>query len=456
MNILIKYKWRAIIALFVSVMFLLPNAVLISQAQDDEEEFRRKLEELADDPSLPREERIQRHRQKLALILERRRKQEEEQRRQKEQEEKGQPTAVVPQPPSQPTPSIETYKPAEKIGAIIYLDPLSIQVLEGENFLTQIVYEDYKEQPIDEIHFVIKYDKRYLLPVKVFDYPVHNLLDGPPRFNVNPVQGIIEYGGKFKTPKRLASRSTLIIILWKALRQTQSTEIGFKTGEGFTRILSRGVDYLGTNYEENDGVIPATVGIQPKTLTPEKALRTLEPIAPNESYSGILGVGLKLVCSRQYVAPEEEFEVDVVLINPEGALLDDISVFIKFNPAKLEVVDYDKKNWIKRGVNIYDGFAHENYPFDFHKANTVDNEKGTIHYWMGLSQPQALPTGTFAKIKFRARKEASTSASIFFDYSPKNDQPTTDARYFGTSLLDKNYVRNCNVVVSPCMSSSSQ
>ncbi|MCX7766245.1 MAG: hypothetical protein N2246_06025, partial [Candidatus Sumerlaeia bacterium] len=435
MNIFIKNKWRAIIALAVGWMLLLPNVMLISQAQDDEEEFRRKLEELADDPSLPREERIQRHRQKLALILERRRQKEEEQRRQKEQEEKGSPPAPVPQPPSQPTPSIETYKPAEKVGAIIYLDPLSLQVLEGENFLTQIVYEDYKEQPIDEIYFTIKYDKRYLLPVKVFDYPIHNLLESPPRFNVNPVQGIIEYGGKLTTPRRLASRSPLLLILWKALRQTQSTEVGFKTGVGFTRILSRGVDYLGTDYEENDGVIPATIGIKPKVLTPEKALRNLEPVETSESSSGMLGVGLKLISSRQQVAPEEEFEVDLVLLNPEGVLLDDISALIRFNPAKLEVIDYDKKNWIKRGINIYDGFAHNNYPFDFHKANAVDNEKGTIHYWMGLSQPQALPSGSFAKIKFRVRKDASDSAFIFFDYSPKNDQPTTDARYFGTSLL---------------------
>lgn len=420
---------------------------------ETEEEFKQKLEELADDPTLSREERIQRHRKKLSLMLERRRLLQEEEKLRQQEALTQQEQLEAARKSTQPAPGISilppaSLKPESKTGAIIYFEPMNLQVKEGETFLTQLQYADYKEQPVEEIRLAIKYDKRFLLPLRVYDYPLHNLLEGEPEFKLDEQRGIIQYGGKLRTPLRLPNQSPLIIILWKALKQTLATEIGFQFGPGYTYIQSQGLDYLGTQYDNKDGVIIATIGIQAQPgLFPLKEQPQFESLTEKEGFFGIFGVGLNLVSPKKQITANEEFVVDVVLLNPEGALIDDISLLIKFDPQKLEVIDWDNQNWIRSGVNVQDGFAHDNFPFDFHKLNQINQEQGEIKYWMGLSQPLALPTAPFVRIKFRAKQSGTAQTLVYFDYSRNNAQPTTDIKYFGISLLDKKFVSSCHIAL---------
>lgn len=437
------------------VLVILHWAGSIGFSLESEEEFRKKLEELRDDPTLSREERLRRHRKKLALILERRKKEKEleMQRKRAEAEKKAQEAKSVepPKKTSSPMPSIP--KPRGNIGAFLSIEPLDVQVKKGEEFFTKVVYSDFKEYPIKALRFVIKYDKQFLVPLTVYDYPLHTVMAGSPEFDVDKNKGIITYGCKLKIPQSIKSKTPLLIIKWKALQETTNTEIRFLTGRNYTSIIADGItDYLGTSDNAQDGVISCGVTISDDSvITTVSNFRSLLS-APELSNKGIASamnteqVGLQLSSSKSHIIEGEEFIVDVLLINPHHTIFDDLSLCIRFDPEQLEVVDWDKGNWIRRGINIYDGFAHEEYPFDFLKLNTVDNKKGVIKYAMGLSQLIDLPTGVFAKIKFRAKKTVSPKTLIYFDYADEDFSGfTTDVKSFGMSVLDKKNLANCQI-----------
>jgi len=428
------------------VFMILHLAKSVSFSLESEEEFKRKLEELRDDPTLPREERLRRHRKKLALILKRRKEEKElemrrrrEEAKRKAEEEKSSKTS---QKAYVPLPSIP--KPRGNIGAFLSIEPLDIQAKKGEEFFTKIVYSDFKEQPIRALRFTIKYDRQFLSPQKVYDYPLHTIIAGNPEFEVDETRGIITYGGRLKTPQKIKTKTALLIIKWKALQETTNTEIRFLLGRNNTFIIADGIsDYLGTSYTDRDGVIASGVTISGDyRATPVPHFR---PLIPGAELSGkglastmsVERVGLRLSSSKYRIKTNEEFIVDVMLINPHHTIFDDLSLCIRFDPEQLEVVDWDKGNWIRRGINIYDGFAHEEYPFDFLKLNTVDNERGVIKYAMGLSQLLDLPTGVFAKIKLRAKTPTTPRTLIYFDYTGDSASFTTDVKYLGMSVLDK-------------------
>ena len=91
-------------------------------------------------------------------------------------------------------------------------------------------------------------------------------------------------------------------------------------------------------------------------------------------------MSLRLEPSKTALRADEEFFVDVVLDNPQQHPLDRFKALIQFDSAYLEVIDYDRGNWIRQGTNIYDGFAHDDFKFHFHRANIADNKHGLIVY----------------------------------------------------------------------------
>lgn len=443
-------KWLGIGA----CLFLLIFVTYAVYALEPEEEFQKKLEELADDPSLPREERIRRHREKLSLILKRRQaEKEEDQRRQKEEASRQiqiqrEVETVRTAPPEQVT--LEKIKGA--IGSLLSIEPFNINAEQGEEFFTKIVLTDYNEQPLEEIRISLTYDKRYLKPLNVYDFAINTFLSQPPVFQVNENLGSLEYDGTFSQPRRFFNRTPILFIKWQAIQDITGTNIEFSLENNGTALISNGEDYLGTPHDPSDGVISAGVNISSakdeRKAYSYTALKDRSiPLDYFEQAGSFDPVGLQLVSSHNHVVPDQEFIVNIMLLNPTATMIDDIALYIRFDAEMLEAIDYDKGNWIRRGVNIGDGFAHEVYNFDFHKMNQVDNDEGVIKYWMGLSEPQPLPTGILAKIKFRAKQENNVRTLIHFDYTDEKVPLTTDIRYLGVSVLDRKSVINCRVAL---------
>ncbi len=427
------------------IAVLLGSITTTSYSLESDEEFKMKLEELRDDPTLPRDERIRRHRQKLSLILERRKAEKEEEERRAREE------AIqrkAPQPPAPPVPQTSVIQQTKgNLGAILSVEPLDIQVKKDDEFYTKILYTDHKKGAIDQLKITLKYDKRFLSPQKVYDFPLHDAFEGAPNFFIEAGRGRIVYGGKFQSPTLVKSKTAILVIKWKALEETSFTTIDFRLDDEATYITSRGEDYLGTNYNPKDGVISSGITIRPSktqiAAVDFSPIRHSSPLSTSGSISSESGlVGLEFEISQQPSAKDKTVVVDVNLLNPYGSMLDDVSLYLRFDQAALEVIDWDKGNWIRRGVNIYDGFAHETYPFNFHKMNMVYNDTGEIKYWMGLGDSMDLPTGTIARIKFKIKDTYEFPAVIRFAFSEDDSQPTTDVCHFGGSVLDKEHIEN--------------
>ena len=142
---------------------------------------------------------------------------------------------------------------------------------------------------------------------------------------------------------------------------------------------------------------------------------------------------------RASVHVGDTFWVDLVLINDSGAPISSIGATVAFDPSVLEVVDEDKGNWILEGTNIWDGGFHETYPFDFHWANSADNERGIIEYRLGrYNRAMAFPTGVFARVRFRARASCERT-SVRLERSSESVRPETYLRSFGIDRLDKTW-----------------
>ena len=94
------------------------------------------------------------------------------------------------------------------------------------------------------------------------------------------------------------------------------------------------------------------------------------------------GEGLTLRVEPPESLPEvgEEFVLNVWVDNPHFLAFDEVRLALAFDPTKTQVFDWDYRNWIQRGVNVFDGHAHDLFPFNVHTRNEVRNSRGRIDY----------------------------------------------------------------------------
>ncbi len=388
---------------------------------------------------MSREERIKRQEERLRKIIEeRRQKQEEERRRESEQSRRR--TAAESRPVARaPAPMVTL--PTKATETILYFDPYDTLVKVGEQFVTDLHIINKGEQPIDYVRMTIRYDTKYVEPITVYDTFLRPLLASPPTFLVEEDTGMLIYGGQLVTAQPLGARP-LLTIVWRALEEVSYSPISFLFDEPSTVLSYKNKDHLGASYDPSDGVIPASVMIVKERSQLAKIPRVSNYYGLSagqiEQFEGVLH--LRLSSEKRQVNIGEEFIVNVRLGNPSSILFDNVRLLIKFDPTKLEVIDWDRSNWIRRGVNINDHIAHRIYPFDYHIKNTVDNQLGTIDYRMGLSENLTLPSGILAQIKFRA-KAAAHLTDIAFAQNEWNRLPTTDITYLGETVLDSSHTR---------------
>jgi hypothetical protein len=148
------------------------------------------------------------------------------------------------------------------------------------------------------------------------------------------------------------------------------------------------------------------------------------------------GVVLELKPRRTNVKVGEDFLVDIHFNNPKHAELDTVKLKLRFDPGVLQVIDYDDNNWITQGVNIYDGDYHDDMPFDYHRKNGANNDRGLIEYDMGFaSRVRVASQGVIATIRFRAvAPAADTQLSFVYDDAP-DAEPQTAVTFLGFNLV---------------------
>lgn len=383
---------------------------------------------------LSREERIKRQEEHLRTIIEERRKRQEEQR-QRELEEARRRASRQSRPVAR-APALPVILPSETTEIILYFDPYDTLVKIGDQFVTDLRIKNEGKQPIDHVRLVIHYDPKYIEPITVYDTYLRPLLTSPPTFLAKEDIGMLVYEGQLATPQVLGARP-LVTILWRALKEVSYSPISFLFDEPSTELTCKDKDCLGSSYDPSDGVIPASVTVVKERPQLARAQRV-------SNYYGLSAglvdqpegtLHLRLSSEKKSVEIGDEFIVNVHVDNPSSLMFDSVHLLIQFDPTRLEVIDWDRGNWIRRGVNINDHIAHQIYPFDYHIKNAVDNQQGTIDYRMGLSENRVLPSGILAQIRFRA-KAAAQLTDIAFARNEWNRVPTTDITYLGESVLD--------------------
>lgn len=422
----------ALLAFLLAAALAMDPAVLVAQQRPGspppvpEGNFRR------DAPT--REERITQHEQRVREIIEQRRQERMQQieAQQRDPSVGGRPVEAREQRPAEPAPG-----PSISLGRPIlynqFRNPitggreLDTVVRAGERFVSEVMLQNEGNDPFDRVQIALRFDKRFIEPVRIFDTQMRPLAAEPPRFEIDQRDSIIIYDIKLAEPHD-ARETTVLTIVWEATRQTEFASLSFqfaqpgaeRASSHHTAVSMGGRNILGDPRDPMDGVLSGSILVmQPFQLVNDASAQMLQgkreelEIKYLESIGSNVPVGLRLVGPEQPPAVGQDFDVDLVLENPFGAVIDHVRLFILFDPSVLQVVDTDRGNWIRIGTNIADGPFRRDFPWEFHNRNEVDNTRGRIQYSKGLGRQLALPTGTFARITFRAiRPVAETEVQL--------------------------------------------
>lgn len=307
----------------------------------------------------------------------------------------------------------------------------------GEVFLSELILYNDQQTPVDQLRLAVTYDKRFLEPVKVFDSRLRKAAKGEPRFEVHQREGILQYDVELATP--VASREdTILRIQWRALRPTSQTQVNFSfsqeedPAEPHTAALVDGRNVLGIGSDPIDGVLGGGIVIEQDA----KGARPLQGKKEElrDMYLGAIGahaaVGLVLVPPEEEIRVGDVFPVHVAVNNPDGTLIDSIDMMLSYDPAVLRVVDRDRGNRVRRGVNALEGPYKADFPFDYLKWNEAWNNRGLYRYSSGISDGIAFPSRPFVTVFFQAVAPAEGTEVRFLRERP-GEVNLTGVRYFG-------------------------
>jgi len=408
---------------------------------------------------MSREERIKAHQQRIEQIIqENKRRQEEEARKAAEAARQQGQAGATPAPgavrtgPLPPGP-VQAYTPAQRGGApaaptaviapsaarsearsLCYLRPFDSVVKPGDTFVTEIV-ANTKDAATDEFVITLSYPPQALNLLAVDFAPIAAWLQDEVEYAHDASEGILAFHARLQEPQKFPDRA-IAICYWEALTPSDTAQIRFEFTDPYaTDIRLRGQSILGTSTGRHDGVIHANILIRPRTQrnVVEKAEEGGLLVASSRVEIPTPSMRLRLSPPLVRVAAGDEFTIDVVLDNPAGDPFDRVQLFAQFDPAILAVIDADRGNWIRAGTNIEDGFAHTEFPFDFHKANRVDNDKGMIIYEEGCEITPLRSAGALARIHCRAK--AAGIATISLIRNAEGALPTTNVTYLSRTVL---------------------
>jgi hypothetical protein len=300
--------------------------------------------------------------------------------------------------------------------AVLYFTPTTVSVMEDEQFETTLRLSNPGGQTFDRLNVELLYNAAAIEPL---GYQAEQAGRSAERIDLktNAETGRMGLEMVFSR-ERQDQLASLVTIQWRARREVRATQVVFLSrDEARTFVgLPAGGSILGNTERDAPGVIQTSVRVAPNfSLTPVEGSSALPYVDLGQSaVAPIGGVNLTLRPRQSTASVNGLVDVDVVVSNPDSARVDSIRLFIRFDPDALQVLDTHSGNWIERDINIWDGHAHEMFPWDIHIANEANNSLGRITYAMGLVEEMPLPSGVLATIRFRVKSPAG-SLPIAFD-----------------------------------------
>ena len=399
-----------------------------------------------------REDRIRYHQERVKAMLDTRRAAEMEAAKKAEEAAKAaskpimpMPTPkVLPTPPpgitppvaAPPEPKVEDKPPvASESQSQMQIDPPSQTVLVGSVFDTRVSVLNDLFAKMDDVEICLKYPPEALSLLEVSDENVRKHTTSAPVYENNPTSGTLYYRNKITAPYPFKNEP-LLQLRWKALIPLASVRLGFvqnapDDGARTTALRCFGVDQLGAKENTLDGTIDGQITID----LPEKS--KARPIFSNASQPIKGGIKVKMRSDTPWSRVGKQFVVTVSIENPACLFMDTVKVRMWYDPAALEVVDWDRGNWIRRGINAQDAFAHRDFPFAFHRANEADNLMGEFEYEMGMADRFVAPSADLFKIRFRALS-VRTENLVCFDITPAKEGLGVALLSQGNNVLDYN------------------
>ena len=314
-------------------------------------------------------------------------------------------------------------------------DRQDMSVTIGEEFTTEITFDNRDVVPFDEIRVLLSYNSEFVEPLSIGDAAVASFIEGEPTAEVDPLAGMILYEAKLKKPLPL-NDAPVLTVKWSALRTTPGTEIEFSSRDALrTSIVGAGVDLLGNRRDPADGTLNMSLRILPRNQREAEAMLS-DPTVFTGADSKVGGVRMYIKPPEGPVVVGEPFHLDLVLDNRAFSSLDGISALIQFDPSVIEVLDTDKDNWITREANILDGPFRKDFPWSFHLENIVYNSRGLISYRKGTGDATLTRgrSATFARI-YAVAKRPTAGSAVVFRFTRDTSSHGTAATYNGIDCL---------------------
>jgi hypothetical protein len=303
---------------------------------------------------------------------------------------------------------------------ILYLDPAEARPEVGDRFAATVRMANQTGKEFDEIGFRLRYDPHVLRVVdgeegeegiNIHDRSFRNQFPWEKAEEyVNQVdqdEGLVSYRSRWKDSVPLTSTGSLASVTFEVI-QARDTAISFEflepegssggvadaSPETFVRF--RGKDVLGQTNDPADGAVDAKVKFYDYPVT-----GTDEAMPPRERQDLLTRVAV--YPSVESVSEGEEFDYMIEIDNPNRVDFDEITLLLGFDPRHLTPMDHDRGNYIRNGVNVFDGEYHEEFPWNHHRRNEINPHKGYILYKMGTLRSSLNGSGVVASVRFRAR-----------------------------------------------------
>lgn len=333
--------------------------------------------------------------------------------------------------------------PGEVREGALYFEPTLKHIDQGQRFAATVVFYNGADELVDGFEVWIHYNPDVLEPTWIDPEPLEAFLgaDGAEAVDVRVWrdQGYVRVRAELALPLEEII-SPLLRIHWQSLAPSPHTLIELDAPEGEAPAVFSGsrniIDPTGLG---SQGRVNMKVRINSPGYEEPGLLRVLEQRERWEpSLDPDTRVRLAIVADEAPPAPGEIGLADIVLFNPEEEPFDELKLRVRYNTAAVKVLDADEDNYIRKGINIFDGDFHLRFPFDYHVHNRVEPDHGVIVYHMGSTGgPRPYTSGVVARIVYR-RLAGREAPAFWFEYlDPRARTPATDVLVEGRSLLGR-------------------
>ncbi len=325
----------------------------------------------------------------------------------------------------------------------IFFDPSNYVQRVGDSFQTSLMGYRPGDEMIEIFDLWIRYDPKLVDPVWVDLSPIEGNLYSGTEVKVWREKGQIRVKGRVRDPIDPEAIYNLAHFHWKALKPSFETAIELSTEDEYPSvILANGRDILKQTGLGSNLRVNARVKITPDSLSRNGAGMVMAEDIRSGYFEEIGGdsqrIRLAVITPSRFVGTGEVSYADIVLLNPSGVAFDELKFRIRYDPGSIKILDADEENYIKTGINIFDGDFHDHFPFDIHGKNEAHSDQGYIDYAVGsIRGPRIYPDGTLARIVYRMKRQAGQASFWFERMDPVFLTVTTDVAVEGRSLLGK-------------------